>query len=168
MWPRPGLPATAPIYLPAPGVPRPEELEAAAEVLNAGRKVALLVGAGALHAREEVLAVADTLGAEEHGEVVVWPDTFTNSFHPEIGRAAVDADAVVQRHCHQYAVMGFDADRHLMERAGVRADVLDAGCCGLAGNFGFERGHYRVSRDIAELGPAAGGPQRRSRHPDHG
>ncbi|GAA4131435.1 FAD-binding and (Fe-S)-binding domain-containing protein [Actinomadura keratinilytica] len=195
-------------------------------------------------------------GAAEHGEVVVWPDTFTNSFHPEIGRAAVevleaagfrvkvpdravccgltwistgqlgaarrallrtldvlrddlrrgtpvvglepsctavfradalemlprdpdvrrladqtrtlaellaerapgweppavDADAVVQRHCHQYAVMGFDADRHLMERAGMRADVLDAGCCGLAGNFGFERGHYQVSRDIAELG----------------
>jgi pyruvate dehydrogenase (quinone)/pyruvate oxidase len=56
-------PATAPIYLPQPGVPRTEDLRAAAEVLNAGRKVALLVGAGALHAREEVLSVADALGA---------------------------------------------------------------------------------------------------------
>ncbi|MFD7711420.1 FAD-binding and (Fe-S)-binding domain-containing protein [Streptomyces sp. NPDC059786] len=65
---------------------------------------------------------------------------------------AVDARAVVQRHCHQYAVMGFDAERELFERAGVDADVLDAGCCGLAGNFGFEKGHYEVSMACAEAG----------------
>lgn len=64
----------------------------------------------------------------------------------------VDARAVVQRHCHQYAVMGFDADREILERAGVDADVLDAGCCGLAGNFGFEKGHYDVSMACAEAG----------------
>ncbi|GGZ02689.1 FAD-binding and (Fe-S)-binding domain-containing protein [Streptomyces poonensis] len=65
---------------------------------------------------------------------------------------AVDARAVVQRHCHQYAVMGFEAERKLLERAGVDADVLDAGCCGLAGNFGFEKGHYEVSMACAEAG----------------
>lgn len=54
---------TAPIYLPAPGLPRPEELDAAAEVLNAGSKVAMLVGAGALHARTEVLEVAERLAS---------------------------------------------------------------------------------------------------------
>ncbi|WP_431994406.1 FAD-binding and (Fe-S)-binding domain-containing protein [Streptomyces griseoflavus] len=64
----------------------------------------------------------------------------------------VDARAVVQRHCHQYAVMGFDADREILRRAGVDADVLDAGCCGLAGNFGFEKGHYEVSMACAEAG----------------
>ncbi|MCZ9338083.1 FAD-binding oxidoreductase, partial [Streptomyces sp. TRM76130] len=64
----------------------------------------------------------------------------------------VDARAVVQRHCHQYAVMGFDADREVLRRAGVDADVLDAGCCGLAGNFGFEKGHYDVSMACAEAG----------------
>ncbi|ONK13036.1 putative thiamine pyrophosphate-containing protein YdaP [Streptomyces sp. MP131-18] len=56
-------PVTAPVYLAPPGVPREADLLAAAEVLNAGRRVALLAGAGALHARDEVLAVADTLGA---------------------------------------------------------------------------------------------------------
>ncbi|HEX5566113.1 MAG TPA: FAD-linked oxidase C-terminal domain-containing protein [Streptomyces sp.] len=65
---------------------------------------------------------------------------------------SVEARAVVQRHCHQYAVMGFGAERRLLERAGVEADVLDAGCCGLAGNFGFERGHYEVSMACAEHG----------------
>lgn len=64
----------------------------------------------------------------------------------------VDARAVVQRHCHQYAVMGFDAGREVLRRAGVDADVLDAGCCGLAGNFGFEKGHYDVSMACAEEG----------------
>ena len=56
-------PATAATYLPAPGVPLAEDLTRAAGVLNAGEKVVMLVGAGALGAREEVLAVAETLGS---------------------------------------------------------------------------------------------------------
>ena len=56
-------PATAPIRLHAPGRPRDEDLQRLADVLNAGEKVAILAGAGALHAREELLAVAETLGA---------------------------------------------------------------------------------------------------------
>jgi pyruvate dehydrogenase (quinone) len=45
------------------GLPTDEDLHKAAEVLNSGKKVAMLVGAGALDATDEVLAVADTLGA---------------------------------------------------------------------------------------------------------
>ncbi|WP_327425753.1 FAD-binding protein [Streptomyces sp. NBC_01707] len=66
---------------------------------------------------------------------------------PRLARAAV-----VQTHCHQHAVMKYDADRELLRRAGVDADVLDEGCCGLAGNFGFERGHHKLSMTIAEQG----------------
>jgi FAD/FMN-containing dehydrogenase/Fe-S oxidoreductase len=56
------------------------------------------------------------------------------------------AKALVQRHCHQYAVMGFEADRKLLERMGLEVEVLDSGCCGMAGSFGFEAGdHYDVS-----------------------
>ena len=62
----------------------------------------------------------------------------------------VSTDALVQTHCHQHAVLGFDADRALMARAGTNAVVPDSGCCGLAGNFGFERGHYEVSRAVGE------------------
>ncbi|MFH9399462.1 FAD-binding and (Fe-S)-binding domain-containing protein [Streptomyces sp. NPDC017638] len=60
--------------------------------------------------------------------------------------------ATVQTHCHQHAVMKFDADRELMRRARLDAEVLDEGCCGLAGNFGFERGHHEVSMAVGELG----------------
>jgi FAD/FMN-containing dehydrogenase/Fe-S oxidoreductase len=65
--------------------------------------------------------------------------------------------AIAQVHCHQHAIMGFDPDTEILRRAGVDVDVLDTGCCGLAGNFGFERGHYDVSAACAERGlwPAA-------------
>jgi Fe-S oxidoreductase len=61
-------------------------------------------------------------------------------------------EALVQIHCHQYAEAGFDADRAVLDALGVRAEVLDEGCCGLAGNFGFEEGHYEVSTACAERG----------------
>ena len=54
---------TAAIYLAPPGSPRAEDLQAAAEVLNAGEKVVMLVGAGARQARAEVLDVAELLGS---------------------------------------------------------------------------------------------------------
>ncbi|WP_406269649.1 FAD-binding oxidoreductase [Streptomyces sp. NBC_00191] len=54
-----------------------------------------------------------------------------------------------QTHCHQHAVLGDDADRRLRERAGLEGE-LSGGCCGLAGNFGFEKGHYEVSVACAE------------------
>jgi FAD/FMN-containing dehydrogenase/Fe-S oxidoreductase len=60
-------------------------------------------------------------------------------------------DALVQPHCHQQAVLGTDADRRLMAAAGIRPTRTLEGCCGLAGNFGAEAGHERISRDVAEL-----------------
>ncbi|MGK2867422.1 MAG: FAD-binding and (Fe-S)-binding domain-containing protein [Mycobacterium sp.] len=56
---------------------------------------------------------------------------------------------VVQPHCHQASILGFDADLALLARTGATVTRL-SGCCGLAGNFGVERGHYEVSVKIAE------------------
>lgn len=58
--------------------------------------------------------------------------------------------AVVQPHCHQHAVLHYDEEKALLDDAGVDTEILDAGCCGLAGNFGFERGHHEVSVACAE------------------
>jgi Fe-S oxidoreductase len=65
--------------------------------------------------------------------------------------------AIAQVHCHQHAIIGFDPDIEILRRCGADVDVLEGGCCGLAGNFGFERGHYEVSAACAERGlwPAA-------------
>jgi FAD/FMN-containing dehydrogenase/Fe-S oxidoreductase len=62
----------------------------------------------------------------------------------------IDADVVVQQHCHQHAILGYSDDQQLLAGAGLDPDILDAGCCGLAGNFGFEKGHYDVSVACAE------------------
>ncbi|MEW2130723.1 FAD-binding and (Fe-S)-binding domain-containing protein [Streptomyces sp. NPDC005435] len=62
---------------------------------------------------------------------------------------AVDRPVAGQTHCHQHAVLGDGADRRLRASAGLTGD-LGGGCCGLAGNFGFERGHFEVSRACAE------------------
>ncbi|MFE9039871.1 FAD-binding and (Fe-S)-binding domain-containing protein [Streptomyces sp. NPDC007818] len=61
----------------------------------------------------------------------------------------LDREAAGQTHCHQHAVLGDAADRRLRARAGLTGD-LAGGCCGLAGNFGFEPGHEEVSRACAE------------------
>lgn len=58
-------------------------------------------------------------------------------------------DALAQPHCHQHAVLGFDADQALLTGAGATVSTV-GGCCGLAGNFGVERGHYEVSVAVAE------------------
>ena len=60
-----------------------------------------------------------------------------------------DVVAVAQPHCHHHAVMGWQADAALLAQAGARVDAV-GGCCGLAGNFGVERGHYEVSVAVAE------------------
>ena len=58
-------------------------------------------------------------------------------------------EVIVQPHCHQHSVTGFDVDKKLLEKTGIKFTVL-SGCCGLAGNFGMEKGHYETSVAVAE------------------
>jgi len=71
---------------------------------------------------------------------------------PDWRPPAVGHRAIAQTHCHQHAIMGFGPDAEMMGKYGIDAEVLDVGCCGLAGNFGFERGHHEVSVACAEQG----------------
>ena len=59
-------------------------------------------------------------------------------------------EALVQPHCHQSAIFGNAADKELLARAGASTEFL-GGCCGLAGNFGVEEGHYETSVAVAEV-----------------
>ncbi|QXT63765.1 FAD-binding and (Fe-S)-binding domain-containing protein [Tessaracoccus palaemonis] len=62
---------------------------------------------------------------------------------------------VAQPHCHHASVIGWNVDRQLLQATGAKLIVV-GGCCGLAGNFGVERGHHEVSVKVFEhdLGPA--------------
>ncbi|MEW2076432.1 FAD-binding and (Fe-S)-binding domain-containing protein [Streptomyces sp. NPDC013433] len=68
---------------------------------------------------------------------------------PDWTPPSVNRPVTGQTHCHQHAVLGEAPDRRLRAAAGLTGE-LAGGCCGLAGNFGFEKGHYDVSRACAE------------------
>nr|WP_274389656.1 FAD-binding and (Fe-S)-binding domain-containing protein [Paraburkholderia tagetis] len=79
----------------------------------------------------------------------------THLFSDFVARADVewprlDADVVVHGHCHQKSVFGMNGEKVLLDKIGVRWSLLDTGCCGMAGSFGFNTEHYELSMKIAE------------------
>jgi len=59
--------------------------------------------------------------------------------------------AIVHGHCHHKAVMKMTGETNVLKRIGLDYELLDSGCCGMAGSFGFERGHYDISLKVGEL-----------------
>jgi Fe-S oxidoreductase len=69
----------------------------------------------------------------------------------------LDSKAIIQGHCHQKSLFGMDNDVAVLQQMGVDCQVLESGCCGMAGSFGFEAGdRYDVSVAAGErvLAPA--------------
>jgi Fe-S oxidoreductase len=58
--------------------------------------------------------------------------------------------AVVHPHCHERASLCVDDDIAVLKATGLDLTVLDAGCCGMAGAFGFEKDRFAVSRTVGE------------------
>ncbi|MBV9596239.1 MAG: FAD-binding oxidoreductase [Chloroflexi bacterium] len=70
---------------------------------------------------------------------------------PDFRPPRLNQKALVQGHCHHKALMKMDAEQAVLQRIGVDYEVLDSGCCGMAGAFGFEPGdHYDVSIKAGE------------------
>jgi FAD/FMN-containing dehydrogenase/Fe-S oxidoreductase len=70
---------------------------------------------------------------------------------PDFAPPKLARKAVVHGHCHHKAVLGMDGEEAMLRRLGLDYSVLDDGCCGMAGAFGFERGeHYDVSLKCGE------------------
>ncbi|WP_344520766.1 FAD-binding and (Fe-S)-binding domain-containing protein [Streptomyces rectiviolaceus] len=90
----------------------------------------------------------DERAAELAGRVRTFAEAL-EELAPEWSPPRIDRAAVGQTHCHQHAVLGDGAERRLREKAGLEGE-LSGGCCGLAGNFGFEAGHFEVSVACAE------------------
>ena len=74
-----------------------------------------------------------------------------------------EINAIVHAHCHHDAVMGMDAEIAVLKRMGADVRVLDSGCCGMAGSFGFAADHYDISMRIGERVLL---PEVREAHPD--
>ncbi|MDT7659703.1 MAG: hypothetical protein QOF38_4418 [Pseudonocardiales bacterium] len=108
--------------------------------------------AAALRADLPELLPAEAAAADLAGAVRTFAEVLAGHTEEITERSdrALGLRALVQVHCHQHADLGADDDRAVLKALGVDATVLDSGCCGLAGNFGFEKGHYEVSMACAE------------------
>ncbi|MGA5769753.1 FAD-binding and (Fe-S)-binding domain-containing protein [Streptomyces pseudogriseolus] len=104
--------------------------------------------AAALRTDAPELLHDDPRAARLASRVLTFAETL-ETYAPDWTPPAVNRPVTGQTHCHQHAVLGDGPDRRLREAAGLTGE-LSGGCCGLAGNFGFERGHYDVSRACAE------------------
>ena len=68
-----------------------------------------------------------------------------------VANEATALRALVHGHCHHKAVIGMNAELALLRRLGVQANMIDSGCCGMAGAFGFRPETYALSVKAAEL-----------------
>lgn len=58
--------------------------------------------------------------------------------------------ALLHGHCHHKALVGNESSVAALKAAGYTVEVIPSGCCGMAGDFGYEIGHYEISRTIGE------------------
>jgi Fe-S oxidoreductase len=70
---------------------------------------------------------------------------FLDKYAPDMKWQRLDKDALVHGHCHQKSVLGMDKDLKIMQQMGLRCEMPESGCCGMAGAFGFEAEKYDIS-----------------------
>ncbi|HEY0359576.1 MAG TPA: FAD-binding and (Fe-S)-binding domain-containing protein [Mycobacteriales bacterium] len=122
-----------------------------APAMEAGLPIVVLEPSCATMLRSESRAVlGETPFTTYLAENVVTLAEALERYAPDWQPPAIDRPAVGQVHCHQSSVLGYDADRRLMARAGIDTAEMQQSCCGLAGNFGFEKGHFDVSQAAGE------------------
>ncbi|HEY5341125.1 MAG TPA: FAD-binding and (Fe-S)-binding domain-containing protein [Candidatus Aquilonibacter sp.] len=69
---------------------------------------------------------------------------------PEYAPPPLHRKAIVQEHCHQKAILDTSGERKLFDAIGLRYEIPDSGCCGMAGPFGFDKEHYDVSLAVGD------------------
>lgn len=69
--------------------------------------------------------------------------------HPDL---KLNNDIAIHAHCHQKSILGTSDEVALLQKSGRKIELLDAGCCGMAGAFGYEKDKYDVSKAIAQQG----------------
>jgi FAD/FMN-containing dehydrogenase/Fe-S oxidoreductase len=70
---------------------------------------------------------------------------------PDYRPGRLERRAIVHGHCHQKALVGMEPTRQVLSKVeGLEFSILDSGCCGMAGSFGYEQGHYEVSQACGE------------------
>lgn len=75
---------------------------------------------------------------------------FMHSYVKDYEFKPLNKKALIQGHCHHKSVLKFEQEKEILKRLGLDFEVMDSGCCGMAGGFGFEKDHYDVSMKAGE------------------
>jgi Fe-S oxidoreductase len=75
---------------------------------------------------------------------------FLEKYAPSFTTPQLEREALVQGHCHHKAIMRMKQQKSLMDKLGLRYEVLESGCCGMAGAFGYEADKYEISMACGE------------------
>jgi FAD/FMN-containing dehydrogenase/Fe-S oxidoreductase len=119
--------------------------------IDAGVPIVVLEPACAAVFRDELLnLLPDDERAMRLSSQTYFFDEFLDRRAPHFHPPPLDRRAVLHAHCNRKALTGKRTGETLLSRAGLTGEVLDSGCCGMAGAFGFERAKYDVSLAIGE------------------
>ena len=83
-------------------------------------------------------------------QVILFPDFLDQVGYKPKPLAPLATKAIVHGHCHHKALWSMSPEARLFQAAGLQPEVLDSGCCGLAGSFGYEAGHHDLSMQIGD------------------
>ena len=127
-------------------------LETLTEEINAGIPVVVLEPSCAAVFRDELLNLfPDDDRARRLSQQTFLLSEFLQKQAPEFSLPQLGRSALVHGHCHQKSVMKMTDEEAVLQRMGVEYSAPAAGCCGMAGSFGFERERYDTSLAIGEL-----------------
>jgi Fe-S oxidoreductase len=120
--------------------------------IRAGRPMIVLEPSCAAVFRDELLGLfPENEDAQRLSEQTFLLSEFLNRKAEGFVPRRLAGKAIVQAHCHHRAIMTMSDEEALLRRTGLDFEILDSGCCGMAGAFGFERGErYEVSLRCAE------------------
>jgi Fe-S oxidoreductase len=127
-------------------------LEALRPEIGAGIPVVVLEPSCAAVFRDELLNLfPNDLDAQRLAEQTFTLGDFLAKRIPDYRPPRLMRKALVHGHCHHKAILGMDGEQEILRKLGVEfGKVLDTGCCGLAGSFGFEADNYDISMQIGE------------------
>ena len=125
-------------------------LDALAPQLDAGTPIVVLEPSCASVFRDELcnLLPHDTRAAKLRDQTFLLSE-FLVKHAPHYTPPQITGKIIVHGHCHHRATMSMDDEMTLLRSTGAEVNLLDSGCCGMAGPFGFERNKYDVSQTLA-------------------